>query len=259
MHDKKTVIITGGNGLIGRTLANHLCGTGYKVIVVDITPQSPDLDTLIDFIQFDLTNLSEFDRLMDMICEKTNNLYGLVNNAAFNPRVEDEKGFGDLNTLTIDIWRREFELNLTAPVFLIQALLPHFNRRLNEYCKIVNVISTYGIVAPNQGIYKSISQKSGASFMKPLTYSVSKAGLHMVTKYLSTHPDFKAINVNSIAPGGIQNGQDSQFIEDYSNLVPMGRMAIPEEMLGTFELLLSGGSNYIQGQIITVDGGWTVW
>ena len=81
----------------------------------------------------------------------------------------------------------------------------------------------------------------------------------MVTKYLSTYLAAKGFNVNGLAPGGIENNQDQVFIDSYSKQVPMGRMARVDEMLETLYLLATPGSDYINGEIIAVDGGWTSW
>jgi len=257
--DKKAVVITGGNGLLGKKLAMHLCKANFMVIVIDINEKSKELPDEVEYVKFDLTNIDKYDSLVAQVKSITNNLFGLVNNAAYNPKIESEQGFGNFENLDLAEWNKEITLNLSAPVFLIKAFLPVFNRENNRYCKIVNVVSTYAIVPPNQSIYKNLSEKTGIQILKPAAYPITKAGLHMLTKYLATYPGCKGINVNSIAPGGIENNQDQVFIDSYSQHVPMGRMASVDEMLASFELLLSDGSNYIQGQVITVDGGWTTW
>jgi len=201
-----------------------------------------------------------YDSLAEEISSLTDNLVCLINNAAFNPKIEGDKtSFGRFEDLDINNWNEEVNLNLTSPVFLTKVLLPLFNQDRNKYCKIINIISTYGIVPPNQSIYESLSKKNGFEIIKPMAYPVTKAGLSMVTKYLSTYLGESGFNVNGMAPGGIENGQDQEFISSYSKHVPMGRMAKVDEMLETLLLLATSGSDYINGQIIAVDGGWTTW
>jgi len=114
-------------------------------------------------------------------------------------------------------------------------------------------------VPPNQDLYKPLSKIEGKEIVKPIGYSVTKAGLVMATKYLAVYLGDKGFNVNGVAPGGIENGQNQVFIDEYSKMTPMRRMGKVDEMMGTFELLCSAKSDYINGQIIAVDGGWTVW
>jgi len=259
-QSKKTVIITGGLGLLGRKSSEFFALKGFHVIAIDIVDNHEELPEAVDYIKFDLMNISSYDSLMKKISSMTDNLVCLINNAAFNPKIEgDKKSFGRFEDLDINTWNDEVNLNLTAPVFLTQALLPLFNKSSKNYCKIINIISTYGIVPPNQSIYDSLSKKNGPKIIKPIGYPVTKAGLAMVTKYLSTYLGASGFNVNGIAPGGIENGQDQVFINSYSKHVPMGRMARVDEMLETLYLLAAPGSDYINGQIIAVDGGWTTW
>ena len=81
----------------------------------------------------------------------------------------------------------------------------------------------------------------------------------MVTKYLAVYLGKKGFNVNGIVPGGIENGQPEEFVEAYSQLTPMGRMGKVEDFLEVVTLLCGPGSDYMNGQLIAVDGGWTVW
>lgn len=259
-HNKKTVIITGGLGLLGRRSSEFFALKGFHVIAIDIVDEHVELPEGVDYIMFDLMNIKSYDLLVNRIKSLTDNLVCLINNAAFNPKIEGNKaGFGRFEDLDINTWDDEVNLNLTAPVFLIQALLPFFNRDDNDYCKIINIISTYGLVPPNQSIYDSLSKKNGFEIIKPIGYPVTKAGLVMVTKYLSTYLGTSGFNVNGMAPGGIENNQDQVFIDSYAKQVPMGRMARVDEMLETLYLLATPGSDYINGQIIAVDGGWTTW
>ncbi len=260
MNTNPAIILTGGLGLIGKSTAHFLASKGYHIIIVDIAPNCEFASDSISYIQFDLMLIENYTALMEKVTQLTANLKGVINNAAFNPKVEDNSisvgKFEDLNLLE---WRKEVNLNLTAPIFLIQALLPLFNHTDATPCKIVNVISTYGLVPPNQDIYKGLGAIQGKEVFKPINYPVTKAGLAMATKYLAVYLGDRGFNVNGIAPGGIANNQPQVFVDAYAALTPMKRMAKVEEMMETFHLLCSKGSDYINGQIIAVDGGWTAW
>jgi NAD(P)-dependent dehydrogenase (short-subunit alcohol dehydrogenase family) len=150
-------------------------------------------------------------------------------------------------------------INLSAPVFLTKHMLEVFNFNSERKCRIINMLSTYGIVPPNQNIYKDYSNKTGTETYKPLSYSVSKAALEMVTRYLAVYLAQRNITVNAIAPGGIGNNQDESFVKAYVELTPMKKMGKVEDLMGAFEYLLSPGSDYMTGQTMIIDGGWTVW
>jgi len=256
---RETIVITGGMGLLGGALTDYLTDVGYHVIVVDVLDKT-EIAVDCDYVQFDLMDINNYHILKTLIKEKTNNLKILINNAAYNPKIEGKVGsFGRFEDEKVGNLEKEIKLNLEAPIFLTQILLDVFNTNSNKNCKIINVVSTYGLVPPNQNLYKELSKIEGKEIVKPIGYSVTKAGLIMATKYLAVYLGDKGFNVNGVAPGGIENGQNQVFIDEYSRMTPMNRMGKVEEMLGIFELLCGEKSDYISGQIIAVDGGFTVW
>lgn len=260
MKNKPAILLTGGLGLLGQKTAVYLADKGFHVIIVDIAPSCTVEHSLVSYIRFDLMQIENYEALAKEVEAMTSCLKGVINNAAFNPKVEDNSiSVGKFEELDLNEWRKEVNLNLTAPIFLIKQLLPLFHHADGTPCKIVNVISTYGLVPPNQDIYKGLGELQGKEIFKPINYPVTKAGLAMATRYLAVYLGDKNFNVNGIAPGGIENHQHQVFQDAYAALTPMKRMAKVEEMMGTFYLLCSEGSNYINGQIIAVDGGWTAW
>jgi NAD(P)-dependent dehydrogenase (short-subunit alcohol dehydrogenase family) len=251
----KTAVVTGSCGLLGRSIVSKLIDDGWHVIGIDICDFVPVLAGY-DHIKFDLGNTGEFCSLKGMIMNRVESINCLVNNAANNPKVEGEPFSGSFETMTMDEWSKDLLINLTSPVMLTKCLLPLFpSIPCVPQNKIINIISTYGLVAPNQAIYSSL----GECVNKPISYCASKAGLAMVTKYLATLLGEENFGVNGVAPGGIQNNQPYDFVRDYSALTPMGRMASVGEVSSVVKFLCSQESNYINGQIIAVDGGWTAW
>ncbi|MNP54851.1 Glucose 1-dehydrogenase 2 [compost metagenome] len=93
----------------------------------------------------------------------------------------------------------------------------------------------------------------------PPVYSTSKAAVIGLTRHLATIWADKGIRVNAITPGGVQSGQNEEFINRYSNRIPLRRMAKPEEMVGAVLYLSSDASSYVTGQNLIVDGGLTAW
>jgi len=256
----KSVIITGAFGLLGSELLRLLSVLDWHVIAIDIKDEPIGLQENVSFIQWDLSKIDSYPDLGKRVNELTENLKGLINNAAINPKIEgiEKNAFGKFEDIILDEWERDIQINLTSPIFLIKEFLPLFNHN-EERCKIVNVGSVIGLLSPNQNIYKQLSEKMGIEIFKPLSYSVSKAGLLMTTKYLSTYLSRGGFNINAVAPGGIENEQDDVFVNVYCKHIPMGRMAKVKEVADVILFLLGKGSDYINGETIVVDGGYSIW
>ena len=232
---------------------------GWRVLAVDI--EEPDaLPPGAVHLSFDLAQVEHYADLAEQIRSTAGSLKALINNASFNPKIEDgANAFVAFENMPLADWEREVRLNLTAPIFLTQTLLEHFDHRDGRPCKIVNVTSIYGMTPPNQRMYEEYAQVSGTNMVKPIGYSVTKAALDMATRYLGVYLAGRGFNVNALAPGGVENRQPAAFLKAYARHVPIGRMARVEELLGAFRLLCGEGSDYMNGHTLVVDGGWTVW
>ena len=124
---------------------------------------------------------------------------------------------------------------------------------------IINVASDLSVFAPDQRLYRKDQISPEQQPVKPVTYSVIKHGLIGLTKYLSTYWADQGVRCNALSPGGIYTSQDDEFVNRLSNLIPMGRMANKEEMVGAILYLASDASSYVTGQNIFVDGGLSAW
>jgi NAD(P)-dependent dehydrogenase (short-subunit alcohol dehydrogenase family) len=123
---------------------------------------------------------------------------------------------------------------------------------------VVNVSSTYGVVAPDQRLYQRDGEQRQQLF-KPASYAVTKAGIAHLTRYLAAYWAGANIRVNTLTPHGIYNAQDEQFTRRFSERTPLGRMAHQDEMNGALLYLVSDASSYMTGSNLIVDGGWTAW
>ena len=118
---------------------------------------------------------------------------------------------------------------------------------------LINIGSIYGVLGPNFSIYKN------TEMTMPASYSLIKGALDNFTRYLATYYAAYNIRANIVCPGGIYNNQDKKFKENYEKLIPLGRMAIPEDIVGAIVFLASDSSSYITGQTFMIDGGLSAW
>ena len=185
------------------------------------------------------------------------NVEGLINCAArdFVPQkgLNETSNFEDYPIETLD---ETLNLNITAQILsckLFGSIMAD-----NGKGSIINISSIYGIVSPDQKIYEHI-KNSGSSYIKPISYSVSKSSLLNMTRYLATYWGKKGVRVNTLTLGGVYNSQDSEFVSKYEERVPLERMAKLEDYNGSIIYLLSDASIYMTGANVIVDGGWTAW
>ncbi|MDB5912321.1 MAG: short-chain dehydrogenase/reductase, partial [Ramlibacter sp.] len=153
-------------------------------------------------------------------------------------------------------WNEVMAVNLTGAMLCAQAFGAPMAQRGSG--AIVNTLSIYGIVAPDQRIYEG-SEYLGRPINTPAIYSASKAGLWGLTQYLASYWGGKGVRVNAITPGGVFSGQNETFVRNYSQRVPLGRMASSDDIVNGMLFLASDASSYLNGHNLVVDGGWTVW
>jgi len=252
-------LITGATGNIGQEVALTIAELGGNLILVDRPGSNYDqirenvLDNWnvnVKCIDCDLENHNSRINLIEEIVKNNVNLDILINNAAFVGESNLEGWVEDFDKQSLETWNRALEVNLTAPFHLSQAFIPLL--RKNNNGSIINIASIYGMNAPDYSLYK------GTDMGNPAGYSVSKGGLIQLTRWLATTlaPD---IRVNAISPGGVLRNQPKEFIQRYNARTPLGRMATEEDFKGVIAYLASDLSQYVTGQNLLVDGGWTIW
>lgn len=259
----KVAIVTGALGLIGRNHCLALNQAGAHVIVADINE-----NLCADFahnnlkeslgISLDVTSKESITSLKDRILNEYSGIDILVNNAAINDMFEDPKAVSDqsrFENYPLELWQRSLDVNLTGVFLCSQVIGKEMVRQKKG--SIINIASTYGISAPDQSIYKD--EFGNQSFFKPPAYSVTKGGVIMLTKYLASYWGGTGVRVNTLTPGGVENGQTTFFIENYAKRTPLRRMAHADEYQGAVVFLASDASSYMTGANLVVDGGWTCW
>jgi NAD(P)-dependent dehydrogenase (short-subunit alcohol dehydrogenase family) len=262
----RVAIITGAAGLLGRGYAHTLASAGAHVVLTDIDEHSivdlaaeigkqTDVETL--GLRVDVADIESVNTMVAKTVEKFNRVDILVNNAAINPKFDqDHSGVhvNDFENFPLKAWQESIDVNITGMFLCAQAVTPPM--READKGVIVNVSSTYGMVGPDQRLY----HREGEPIQyKPVTYTVSKAAAIGLTRYLATYFAGTGIRVNTLTPGGVFAGHDDEFVRRYSDRTVMGRMANREEMSSALLFLVSDASSYMTGSNLIVDGGWTAW
>jgi len=259
----KVAIVTGALGLIGKQHCIALNEAGAHLIVADLNEKDciEFAKTRLEYSMghyLDVTKKESIEELLKDVLVNYRKIDVLVNNAAINDMFEDPKAGAEqskFENYPVELWQKSLEVNLTG-VFLCSQII---GRHMAEQGKgsIINVSSTYGISAPNQNLYKD--PDGIQSFYKPPAYPVTKAGVIMLSKYMAAYWGQSGIRVNTLTPGGVKNGQNDFFVENYSRKTPLGRMAEPEDYKGALVFLASDASAYMTGANLVVDGGWGCW
>ena len=263
----RVCVITGGAGFLGRKHAEAILDAGGIPILLDINePLLKDAKTelatkynqeIAGFI-VDIADLDAMARVRKEIIEQHQKVDVLINNAANNPKVEGStQSWTHLEHFPGAVWEADLRVGLRGSFIASQI----FGTFMAEQGKgvILNISSDLGIIAPDQRIYRKEGIAEEEQMVKPVTYSVVKHGLIGLTRYCATYWADQGVRVNAICPGGVFNGQDDAFIKKLSALIPLGRMAFPDEYKATILFLISEASSYMTGSVVIIDGGRTCW
>ncbi|HSB67048.1 MAG TPA: SDR family oxidoreductase [Anaerolineales bacterium] len=268
----RVAIVTGGPGLLGQEFCRTLAEAGASVVVADLNSKGVHVLTtnLIQAgyhamgVATDITQPESVSALVNETMAMYGRLDILVNSAALDPKFDPQAlaemaksgaVSGAFENYPLDAWQAALEVNLTGMFLCCQAAVKPMLAQ-GKKGSIINICSTYGLAAPDQRIY----QRGGKqTTFKPVYYSVTKAGVLGLTRYLAAYYAGTQIRVNALTPGGIYNNHDEEFLEAYSARTIMGRMAEKDEMNGALLFLASEASSYMTGSNLVVDGGWTAW
>lgn len=267
----RTALITGGAGLLGTEHAAALLESGATVILTDISlsgleaakaslAQEIDPDRLHCQIM-DVADRASIQGLAGELNAQGRRVDILVNNAAIDPKVKGEQGVMETSRLEhfpLEQWNLQVAVGLTGAFLCSQA----FGTAMAGDGKggvILNIASDLSVFAPDQRLYRKPGLAEDLQPVKPVTYSVIKAGLVGLTRYLATYWADRGVRCNALSPGGVFNGQGEDFVRRLSALIPLGRMAGRDEYRAAVQFLCSDASAYMNGQNVVMDGGRSVW
>ena len=256
MLNNHVVVITGGAGLIGQEFIRAVANQSGVAIIADINSELGNFVKMnlrkelktekIDFVQMDITSKESVLNSIKYIDEKYGKIDSLVNNAY--PR---NKNYGK-HFFDVDYgdFSQNISLNLGGYFLTSQQYAKYFEEQ--GYGNIINISSIYGAIAPKFDIYE------GTPMTVPVEYAVIKSGLIHLTKYMAKYFKGKNIRVNTLSPGGIFDAQPEQFLNSYNNNCLTKGMLDKADLNGTLLYLLSELSEYVNGQNIIVDDGFSL-
>ena len=267
----KTALITGAAGLLGVEHAAALLQSGATVVLTDISEgalasaraslmknaQSSRILTQV----MDVCRMDAIGSVAQILAAMGRRIDILVNNAAIDPKVKGDEAVIEasrLENFTLDEWNLEVAVGLTG-AFLCAQTFGGAMARDGKGGVILNIASDLSVFSPDQRLYRKDGLSSDVQPVKPVTYSVIKAGLVGLTRYLATYWAESGVRSNALSPGGVFNGQGEDFVRRLTTLIPLGRMAARDEYRAAVQFLCSDASAYLNGQNIVMDGGRSVW
>jgi NAD(P)-dependent dehydrogenase (short-subunit alcohol dehydrogenase family) len=237
----KVLVVTGGNGLLGRQIISRLRGAGATAIAADISVGNSDNELYID-----ITSEDSVRDVIETIVNHHGKIDGWVNNAY--PRTKD---WGNkVEDVAFESWRKNVDMHLNGYFICSKLILEQM--KVQQHGSLINMASIYGIVAPDFTVYE------GTSLTMPAAYAAIKGGIINLTRYLSAYYGPYQIRVNAVSPGGIFDNQNEIFVSNYNKKVPLRRMGDPEDVAAVTHFLLSDDAAYITGHNLVVDGGWSI-
>ena len=252
----KVIVVTGGAGLIGRSFIEVIINEGGVAIIADIdyelgqsikTKLSKELKTKnIDFVQMDVTSTQSLIDSIVYLDDKYHKIDALVNNAY--PR--NNKYGRHFFDVEFEDFVENTGLNLGGFFLTSQQYAKYFQGQ--GHGNIINISSIYGVVAPKFEIYDNTEMTT------PVEYAAIKSSMLHLTKYMAKYLKGKNIRVNAISPGGILDSQPKEFLSKYNQQCSTKGMLDPKDLNGTLIFLLSDASQYVNGQNIIVDDGFSI-
>jgi NAD(P)-dependent dehydrogenase (short-subunit alcohol dehydrogenase family) len=261
----KAAVVTGGLGILGRCFCRGLADFGAAVAIVDLDEEAcgryavelqNESGCKAIGVGCDVADPRSVTAMVSRVVDELGGVHILHNNAA-SKSADLDAFFAPFEEYSLEEWRRVMSVNIDGMFLVAQAV----GRRMSEQGSggsIIQTSSIYGIRGSDKRIYEG-SLYLDRQISNPAAYSASKAAVVGLTKYLAAYWAIEGIRVNTLTPAGVESGQNEVFKARYSARVPLGRMALRDEMVGALIYLASDASSYVTGQNLVVDGGLSAW
>jgi len=267
----KAALITGAAGLLGKEHAGALLESGATVVLTDIGQPALEAAKAVlarDFpaskiltVVMDVSQPQAVQGVAQGLSQQGVHIDILVNNAAIDPKVQGEQGVVEtsrLENFPLAQWDLQVAVGLTG-AFICSQVFGSAMAQRGQGGVILNIASDLSVFSPDQRLYRKAGLPDDMQPVKPVTYSVIKAGLVGLTRYLATYWTDKGVRCNALSPGGIYTGQGDEFVNRLSALIPLGRMATKDEYRAAIQFLCSDAAAYMNGQNVVMDGGRSAW
>ena len=265
----KNILVTGGAGLLGQKHVEAILLAEGNPIVLDNSQASLNrlnksvykvFEHNLDMYEVDITNENKIRNLANKFSKNKIVINGIINNAAVNPISNNlDQIESRVENYSLKDWRVALDVELTGSFLMLK----HFGFLMAQQGLggvILNISSDLGLISPDQRLYKDNDRLPIDQKVKPISYSVSKAGIIGLTRYMATYWADQNIRCNALCPGGVYTEDMSkEFLDRITKLIPMGRMAKVDEYQGTVIWAISEASSYLNGAVIPIDGGRSVW
>jgi len=209
----------------------------------------------------DIASLKDVRKVVDEISRKKGQIDILINNAAMTveSNMNNRNYFAPFEEYDVGLWEQALHISLTGAFICSQVIGRQMKERKSGV--ILNIASDVGVISPDHRIYRPDPKDNypGTPFNTPLSYAVAKAGLISLTRYLATYWAEYNVRVNALSPGGVYKDHDEQFVKRLTQLIPLGRMATPDEYKGAVVFLVSDASAFLTGFNVVMDGGRSAW
>lgn len=260
MISSKAIMITGSGGVLGKKFINKLLLEGHKIYASELNTKkvkelksifgnNQNFDCYVCDVSSETSVIKWFDRVF-----KLSKIDTVINNASITSELLRDKNEApnSFEDTSVKSWNMTLNVSLTGS-FLVAREFGRYlkNTNNNDVKKLINISSMYALNGPDHSIYEGTNIKSFAA------YSSSKAGIVGLTKWLASYWGSKGITVNALAPGGVYNNHEKKFKDRLERKIPLGRMASADDIANALAFMVSDQSDYMNGHVLYVDGGYT--
>lgn len=240
------IIVLGSEGRIGKSIVSHLTKIGHKVTGIDILKKNKKGKSKYQFIQADLSKKKNIENVINKFVRDNLKIDCVIN--CIYPKANSwGKDFKKVEKKELD---NHFSIHLTNLIIVTRSFLKKIEKQ--KFGNFIFMSSIQGLGAPKFHHYV------GTKMNSCIEYSIIKAGIINMTKYLAKFYKGKNIRFNCISLGGINSNQPKKFIMNYKKSCLNKGLLDPEDINSTIEYLVSNNSKNVNGQNIIVDDGWSI-